>query len=330
MTRLLITGGTGSFGNAMLKRMLLRSDLKEIRIFSRDEKKQDDMKNLYDDPRITYVIGDVRNRASVDAVMKDIDAVFHAAAMKQVPSCEEHPEEAFATNVLGSANVINAAVEAGVDNLVLLSTDKAVMPVNTMGMTKALMEKLGLAAAKKAGGYGTTICITRYGNVMGSRGSVIPKFAQQIKDDKTVTVTNPEMTRFMMTLLEAVELVDYALEYGENGSTYVYNAPASTVISMACAVMELVSDKPCVTTDDKWAFEVVGERPGEKIHETLITPEEGQRCMSCIDSRWVEIPLTDNFIGSHLLEFPEGLTSENTKRLSDEETIRLIEKAGIL
>lgn len=330
MTRLLITGGTGSFGNAMLKRMLLRSDLKEIRIFSRDEKKQDDMKNLYDDPRITYVIGDVRNRASVDAAMKGIDAVFHAAAMKQVPSCEEHPEEAFATNVLGSANVINSAIEAGVDNLVLLSTDKAVMPVNTMGMTKALMEKLGLAAAKKSGAYGTTICITRYGNVMGSRGSVIPKFAQQIKDDKTVTVTNPEMTRFMMTLQEAVELVDYALEYGENGSTYVYNAPASTIVSIAYAVESIVGEPHVWGRAPMWNFAVVGERPGEKVHETLITPEEGHRCMGCIDDRWVEIPLACNFLDTHLREFPEGLTSENTKRLSDEETIRLIEKAGIL
>lgn len=330
MTRLLITGGTGSFGNAMLKRMLLRPDLKEIRIFSRDEKKQDDMKNLYDDPRITYVIGDVRNRTSVDAAMKDIDAVFHAAAMKQVPSCEEHPEEAFATNVLGSANVINAAVEAGADNLVLLSTDKAVMPVNTMGMTKALMEKLGLAAAKKASAYGTTICITRYGNVMGSRGSVIPKFAQQIKDDKTVTVTNPEMTRFMMTLQEAVELVDYALEYGENGSTYVYNAPASTIADIANAVESIVGEPSIWGQAPMWNFGVVGARPGEKVHETLVTPEEGRRCMECIDPRWVEIPLAGNFIGSHLLEFPEGLTSENTKRLSDEETVRLIEKAGIL
>lgn len=330
MTRLLITGGTGSFGNAMLKRMLLRSDLKEIRIFSRDEKKQDDMKNLYDDPRITYVIGDVRNRVSVDAAMKDIDAVFHAAAMKQVPSCEEHPEEAFATNVLGSANVINSAVKAGVDNLVLLSTDKAVMPVNTMGMTKALMEKLGLAVAKKADAYGTTICITRYGNVMGSRGSVIPRFEQQIRECAPVTITNGKMTRFMMTLQEAVELVEYALEYGSNGSTYVYNAPASEIIDVAYAVAAIIADTA------KIDIKVIGPRPGEKIHETLITSEEGERCVHCRDSRWVEIvskhewALYPSFPNEGCMKFPEGLTSENTKRLSDEETIQLIEKAGIL
>lgn len=326
MTRLLITGGTGSFGNAMLKRMLLRPDLREIRIFSRDEKKQDDMKNLYDDPRITYVIGDVRNRASVDSAMKGIDAVFHAAAMKQVPSCEEHPEEAFATNVLGSANVINSAIEAGVNDLVLLSTDKAVMPVNTMGMTKALMEKLGLAAAKKSGR--TTICITRYGNVMGSRGSVIPKFVQQCRNAQPFTVTDRNMTRFMMSLQDAVELVEYALEHGVNGRIYVYNAPASEILDVAYAVGAIM----CGTTPPD--INIVGTRPGEKIHETLITPEEGMRCTGCFGHRWIEIsgqatPDSPSlFTEGDKVQFPRGLTSENTKRLTLDETISLIREGA--
>lgn len=327
MTRLLITGGTGSFGNAMLQRMLLRSDLKEIRIFSRDEKKQDDMKNLYDDPRITYVIGDVRNRTSVDAAMKDIDAVFHAAAMKQVPSCEEHPEEAFATNVLGSANVINSAVEAGVDNLVLLSTDKAVMPVNTMGMTKALMEKLGLAAAKKLGKNGkTTICITRYGNVMGSRGSVIPKFIQQIKEGKTVTITDPEMTRFMMTLEEAVKLVEFALEGGENGHTYISKVSAATIESIYLAVKQLLGS-PVL---DK--FVITGPRPGEKKHETLMTLEESTRARRYfgeffdIFPEWQPLSEFDLANRKEIREF----TSENTYRRDVNSTVYIIKEAGIL
>ena len=225
---LLITGGTGSFGNAVLKRFL-DTDIAEIRIFSRDEKKQDDMRKRYNHPKLKFYIGDVRDERSVSTAMRGVDFVFHAAALKQVPSCEFYPMQAVRTNVLGTENVLEAAVNAGVKRVVCLSTDKAVYPINAMGISKALMEKVMVAASRNLEGTGTVICGTRYGNVMASRGSVIPLFVDLVQAGKPITVTDPAMTRFMMTLGDAVDLVLYALEHGNNGDIFVQKAPAATV-----------------------------------------------------------------------------------------------------
>jgi UDP-N-acetylglucosamine 4,6-dehydratase/5-epimerase len=269
--KLLITGGTGSFGNAVLRRFL-NSDISEIRIFSRDEKKQDDLRKRYDSPKLKFYIGDVRDSRSVSAAMRGVDYVFHAAALKQVPSCEFHPMEAVRTNVLGTENVLEAAVTAGVKRVVCLSTDKAVYPINAMGISKAMMEKVMVAASRNLEGANTVICGTRYGNVMASRGSVIPLFVDQVLAGKAITVTDPTMTRFMMTLDDAVELVLYAFEHGNNGDIFVQKAPAATVSVLTQALLQLMG-KP-----DHEVREI-GTRHGEKLFEALLGREE----MACAE-----------------------------------------------
>jgi UDP-glucose 4-epimerase len=263
---LLITGGTGSFGNAVLKRFL-DSSLKEIRIFSRDEKKQDDMRKRYAHPKLKFYIGDVRDHRSVEAAMRHVDFVFHAAALKQVPSCEFYPMEAVRTNVFGTENVLTSAVAAGVCKVVCLSTDKAVYPINAMGISKAMMEKVMVATSRNLEGGRTTICGTRYGNVMASRGSVIPLFVQQVISGLPISVTDPEMTRFMMTLEDAVDLVLFAFENGQNGDIFVQKAPAATVSILTKAILQLMQreDHP---------VHVMGARHGEKLYEALLSREE--------------------------------------------------------
>ncbi len=263
---LLITGGTGSFGNAVLRRFL-RSDLRELRVFSRDEKKQDDMRKRYGSDKLRFYIGDVRDPRSVAAAMRGVDYCFHAAALKQVPSCEFHPMEAVRTNVLGTENVLSAAIEARVSRVVCLSTDKAVYPINAMGISKAMMEKVMVAMSRNLEGTGTVICGTRYGNVMASRGSVIPLFVEQALAGKPITLTDPAMTRFMMTLDDAVELVLYAFEHGTNGDIFVQKAPAATVQVLAQAVLELMN-RPA------HEVRVIGTRHGEKLFEALLSREE--------------------------------------------------------
>jgi UDP-N-acetylglucosamine 4,6-dehydratase/5-epimerase len=268
---LLLTGGTGSFGNAVLRRFL-SSNIREIRIFSRDEKKQDDMRKRYDSPKLKFYIGDVRDSRSVAAAMRGVDYVFHAAALKQVPSCEFHPMEAVRTNVLGTENVLEAAVAAGVKRVVCLSTDKAVYPINAMGISKAMMEKVMVAASRNLEGTNTVICGTRYGNVMASRGSVIPLFVEQVLAGRPITVTDPTMTRFMMTLNDAVELVLYAFEHGNNGDIFVQKAPAATVEVLIQALLELMG-KP------EHEVREIGTRHGEKLYEALLGREE----MACAE-----------------------------------------------
>ena len=268
---LLLTGGTGSFGNAVLCGFL-DSDLREIRIFSRDEKKQDDMRKRYNHPKLKFYIGDVRDARSVEQAMRGVDYVFHAAALKQVPSCEFHPMQAVHTNVLGTENVLEAAVSAGVQRVVCLSTDKAVYPINAMGISKALMEKVMVAASRNLEGTNTIICGTRYGNVMASRGSVIPLFVEQVLSGKPITITDPEMTRFMMTLEDAVALVLYAFEHGSNGDIFVQKAPAATVDTLARAILELMGKKD-------HSIQVIGTRHGEKLYEALLGREE----MACAE-----------------------------------------------
>ena len=263
---LLITGGTGSFGNAVLKRFI-DTDVAEIRIFSRDEKKQDDMRKRYNSAKLKFYIGDVRDPRSVQQAMRGVDYVFHAAALKQVPSCEFHPMQAVQTNVLGTENVLEAAIAEGVKRVVCLSTDKAVYPINAMGISKAMMEKIMVAASRNLEGTGTVICGTRYGNVMASRGSVIPLFVDQVFAGKPITVTDPAMTRFMMTLADAVDLVLYAFEHGNNGDIFVQKAPAATVQVLAQALVELMGkpDHP---------INIIGTRHGEKLYEALLGREE--------------------------------------------------------
>lgn len=270
-SKLLITGGTGSFGNAVLRRFL-KNDISEIRIFSRDEKKQDDMRKRYNSEKLKFYIGDVRDARSVEQAMRGVDYVFHAAALKQVPSCEFHPMQAVRTNVLGTENVLEAAIQAGVKRVVCLSTDKAVYPINAMGISKAMMEKVMVAASRNLEGTGTVICGTRYGNVMASRGSVIPLFVQQVFADKPITITNPAMTRFMMTLADAVDLVLYAFEHGNNGDIFVQKAPAATVEVLAKALLELMG-KP------EHPIHTIGTRHGEKLYEALLSREE----MACAE-----------------------------------------------
>lgn len=264
---LLITGGTGSFGNAVLNRYLHDSRFNEIRIFSRDEKKQDDMRHQLNNPKVKFYIGDVRDKRSVDGAMMGVDYVFHAAALKQVPSCEFFPIQAVRTNVFGAENVIDSAIQHGVKNVIVLSTDKAAYPINAMGISKAMMEKVAIAKGRALGPDAqTTICCTRYGNVMASRGSVIPLWVNQLKEGKDITVTDPNMTRFMMTLEDAVDLVLYAFEHGVNGDLFVQKAPAATLDVLAHALIGLYK------TDTK--VRVIGTRHGEKLYETLVTREE--------------------------------------------------------
>lgn len=268
---LLVTGGTGSFGNAVLRRFL-SSGIAEIRVFSRDEKKQDDMRKLYADPKLKFYIGDVRDRQSIATAMRGVDFVFHAAALKQVPSCEFHPMQAVRTNVLGTENVLEAAIDAGVKRVVCLSTDKAVYPINAMGISKAMMEKVMVAASRNLEGTDTVICGTRYGNVMASRGSVIPLFVNQVRSGAPITMTDPSMTRYMMTLSDAVDLVLYAFEHGNNGDIFVQKAPAATVEVLAKAILDIMKkpDHP---------LRVIGTRHGEKLYEALLSREE----MACAE-----------------------------------------------
>lgn len=261
---LLITGGTGSFGNAVLRRFL-NSDIKEIRILSRDEKKQDDMRKKYNSVKLKFYIGDVRDPQSVMNAVRGVDYIFHAAALKQVPSCEFHPLEAVKTNVMGTENVLEAAIQSGVKRVVCLSTDKAVYPINAMGISKAMMEKV--AVAKSRSSTATTICVTRYGNVMASRGSVIPLFVDQVRANKSITITDPNMTRFMMTLDDAVDLVLYAFEHGTPGDVFVQKAPAATVDVLVKALTSLIH-----APDHH--VRVIGTRHGEKLYEALLSREE--------------------------------------------------------
>ena len=262
---LIITGGTGSFGNAVLERFL-NTDIKEIRIFSRDEKKQDDMRVKFQSDKLKFYIGDVRDYDSVSAAMVGVDFAFHAAALKQVPSCEFYPIEATKTNVLGTQNVVNAAVANNVKRLICLSTDKAAYPINAMGMTKALMEKVAIASSRNIPNDKTIVCLTRYGNVMASRGSVIPLFISQIKEGKAITITDPNMTRFLMSLDEAVDLVLFAFQFGKQGDLFVQKAPACTINTLAEAILK--------TLGVKNEIKIIGTRHGEKLYETLCTREE--------------------------------------------------------
>jgi len=312
---LLITGGTGSFGNAVMKRFL-ETDLKEIRIFSRDEKKQDDMRKLYKNDKLKFYLGDVRDLASVKNAMHGVNYIFHAAALKQVPSCEFFPLEAVKTNVLGTDNVITGAIEMGVEKVICLSTDKAAYPINAMGISKAMMEKVFVAKSKTVDPGKTLICGTRYGNVMASRGSVIPLFVEQIKNGQSLTVTDPNMTRFLMSLEEAVELVVFAFENAEAGDIIVQKAPASTIGDLAQAVKELFN----VNNEIK----IIGTRHGEKLYETLLTKEEhimaqdlGGFYRVSADKR--ELNYDKYFVeGNEYLQQIEDYNSHNTERLSIE------------
>lgn len=263
---LLITGGTGSFGNAVLRRFLA-TDVDEIRIFSRDEKKQDDMRKAYNHPKLKFYIGDVRDVNSIIDVMRGVDYVFHAAALKQVPSCEFYPMQAVQTNVIGTENVLNCAINAGVKKVIVLSTDKAVYPINAMGVSKAMMEKVAVAKSRNLGEYDTMIAITRYGNVMASRGSVIPLFIDQVRQGKDITITDPAMTRFMMSLDQAVELVLFAFENGNSGDVFVQKSPAATIGILTKALTNLLGHP-------KHHVKVIGTRHGEKLYEALLTREE--------------------------------------------------------
>ena len=320
---LLITGGTGSFGHAVVDRFL-NTDIKEIRILSRDEKKQDDMRKAYNNEKLKFYIGDVRNLASIKDAFRGVDYVFSAAALKQVPSCEFYPMEAVRTNVEGSDNVITACVENHVKKAIFLSTDKAAYPINAMGISKALMEKNVIARSRQLLPGDTVLCLTRYGNVMASRGSVIPLFLQQIKDGKPITITNPEMTRFMMTLDDAVDLVLYAFEHGEQGDLFVQKAPAATIETLAKAVVEL--------TGSKTGIDYIGTRHGEKLYETLVTQEEmlrsedmGEFFRIHADNRDLNY---DKYFskGNKHLDLGESYHSHNTGRLNVEEMKTLLKK----
>lgn len=319
---LLVTGGTGTFGNAVVNRYL-NTDIKEIRILSRDEKKQDDMRKKYNDPRLKFFIGDVRDRNSIVDAIKGSDYVFHAAALKQVPSCEFYPVEAVKTNVIGTSNVIDVAVENGVKNVIVLSTDKAAYPINAMGMTKALMEKIATAKARSIGDNGTIICKTRYGNVMASRGSVIPVFKEQMLNGYDVTITDENMTRFMMTIDDAVELVLYAFENGKQGDLFVQKAPSATIKTLVCAMAELLDVTPEIRR--------IGVRHGEKLYETLITKEE----MSIAEDmgNYFRIPMDSrdlNYLFENKAEIDKDeFNSANAKLLNIEEMKELLVKAGV-
>jgi len=310
---LMITGGTGSFGNAVLKRFL-DSSLKEIRIFSRDEKKQDDMRKKYTNPKLKFYIGDVRDYQSVLNATRGVDFIFHAAALKQVPSCEFHPLEAVKTNVLGTENVLEAAIQNGVNRVVCLSTDKAVYPINAMGISKAMMEKVMVAKSRNVDDTKTIICGTRYGNVMASRGSVIPLFIEQIRAKTPLTITDPNMTRFMMTLADAVDLVLYAFEHGNNGDIFVQKSPAATIEVLAKALTGLMGEP-------EFPINIIGTRHGEKLYEALLSREE----MVCAEDKgdYFRIPpdLRDlNYakfveVGEEQISRMEDYNSHNTERL---------------
>lgn len=318
---LLITGGTGSFGNAVLRRFL-DTDIREIRIFSRDEKKQDDMRQFYKNPKIKYFIGDVRDRQSIDSAMRGADYVFHAAALKQVPSCEFFPVEAVRTNVLGCENVLDSASFHQVKKVIVLSTDKAVYPINAMGMTKALSEKVMVAKSRNLNGSGTVFCGTRYGNVMASRGSVIPLFVNQMKHNQPITVTDPNMTRFMMSLESAVDLVLFAFANGENGDIFVKKSPATTINILAQAIRELYGSDSAVR--------VIGSRHGEKLYETLVNREEMVKAEDMGGFYRIPADTRDLNYSKFFTEGVEAVAemeeyhSHNTQRLNLEETKELL------
>ncbi|MCE5178565.1 MAG: polysaccharide biosynthesis protein [Porphyromonadaceae bacterium] len=323
-TTLLITGGTGSFGNAVLKRFL-DTDIKEIRIFSRDEKKQDDMRHRLQNPKVKFYIGDVRDKRSVDTAMRGVDYIFHAAALKQVPSCEFFPMQAVRTNVIGTENVLDSAVEHCVKNVVVLSTDKAAYPINAMGISKAMMEKVAIAKARSLENDATTtICCTRYGNVMASRGSVIPLWVDQIKAGKPITITDPGMTRYMMTLDDAVDLVLYAFEHGNQGDLFVQKAPAATLTVLAESLKELYH----ADTEVK----VIGTRHGEKLYETLVTREEMFRSEDMGDYFRIPADARDLNYDKFFVEGQEDISkvedyhSHNTFRLDKEGMKKLLLK----
>jgi UDP-glucose 4-epimerase len=323
---LLITGGTGSFGNAVLSRFI-KTNIKEIRIFSRDEKKQDDMRQFYKNSKIKYYIGDTRDKRSVDAAMRDVDYVFHAAALKQVPSCEFFPMEAVRTNIIGCENVLDSASEHGVKKAIVLSTDKAVYPINAMGMSKALSEKIMVAKSRNLNGSDTIFCGTRYGNVMASRGSVIPLFMDQIKKGYDITVTDPDMTRFMMTLEDAVDLVLFAFENGKQGDLLVQKAPAATIGTLAQALKELFkADNP---------VKIIGTRHGEKQYEVLVNREDMMKAEDM--GNFYRIPADTRDL-NYERYFSEGKDisrieeyhSHNTQRLDVEDTKKLLLKLDII
>ncbi|MFI8608338.1 polysaccharide biosynthesis protein [Pseudomonas sp. NPDC077649] len=326
--KLFISGGTGSFGNAVLKRFL-DSDISEIRIFSRDEKKQDDMRRRYANSKLRFYVGDVRDFRSLLDATRGVDYIFHAAALKQVPSCEFHPMEAVKTNVIGTENVLEAAIQNGVKRVVCLSTDKAVYPINAMGISKAMMEKVMVAKSRNADDDRTVICGTRYGNVMASRGSVIPLFIEQIRAGKPLTLTDPNMTRFMMTLADAVDLVLYAFEHGNNGDLFVQKAPAATVEILARA-LTLMLDKP------EHPIQVIGTRHGEKLYEALLSREE----MACAEDMgdYYRVPpdLRDlnyaKFVeqGEEKISHMQDYNSHNTERLDVEGMQRLLLKLDFM
>ncbi len=312
--KLLITGGTGSFGHAVLNRFL-NSDISEIRIFSRDEKKQDDMRKRYNSPKLKFYIGDVRDYQSVLNAVRGVDFIFHAAALKQVPSCEFHPMEAVKTNIVGTENILEAAIQNEVSRVVCLSTDKAVYPINAMGMSKAMMEKVMIAKSRHLDEKHTVICATRYGNVMASRGSVIPLFVDQIRSNQPLTITDPAMTRFMMTLDEAVDLVLYAFQYAKNGDIFVQKAPAATIGNLAKALSNII------TCREDFPVQIIGTRHGEKLYETLLSREE----MACAEDlgRYFRIPPDQrdlNYekffeLGECKITLAEDYNSHNTRQL---------------
>jgi UDP-glucose 4-epimerase len=320
---LMITGGTGSFGNAVLSRFL-DTDISEIRIFSRDEKKQEDMRIALNNSKLKFYIGDVRNYDSVYEAMHGVNCVYHAAALKQVPSCEFYPMEAVRTNVLGAENVMNAAIACKVARVVILSTDKAVYPVNAMGISKAMMEKLMVAKARMLVGEGTVLCATRYGNVMASRGSVIPLFIKQIRDGKPLTITDPHMTRFLMSLDDSVDLVLYAFSHGAQGDIFVQKAPASTVGDLAQALREIYSSPSPIR--------IIGTRHGEKLYESLLSREEMARAVDL--GKYYRVPADDRDLnyskfsteGETRVSALEDYTSHNTERLNVEQIKELLLK----
>ena len=321
---LLITGGTGSFGQKMLKYFVDNTDIGQVRIFSRDEEKQDRMRSVFKDERVKYYIGDVRDLRSIDEAMHGVDYVFHAAALKQVPSCEFYPMEAVATNIIGASNVVDAAVNNKVKNIVVLSTDKAVNPINAMGMTKALMEKIMVAKSRKINDGSTILSATRYGNVMASRGSVIPLFIKQCKENKPITITDPNMTRFLMSLEESVELVLFAFNNAIGGDTFVQKAPASTIYDLANAIKELFNPNT--------EIKIIGVRHGEKAHETLVNREEMAKVIDM--GRFYRIPADNRDLnydkyfsqGDETIAQREEYTSFNTERLAKQGVIETLLK----
>jgi UDP-N-acetylglucosamine 4,6-dehydratase len=325
---LMITGGTGSFGSAVLKRFI-DSDIKEIRIFSRDEKKQDDMRHQIQNNKVKFYIGDVRDKRSVDAAMNGVDLIFHAAALKQVPSCEFFPMQAVLTNVVGTDNVLDSAIQHGVKNVVVLSTDKACYPINAMGISKAMMEKVAIAKGRAMGeNTSTIICCTRYGNVMASRGSVIPLWIEQIKKGADITITDPNMTRFMMTLDDAVDLVIFSFQHGQNGDLFVQKAPSATLETLAKSLVGLYK------SDVK--IRLIGTRHGEKLYETLVTREEMSKAQDLDEYYRIPCDNRDLNYDKYFIEGEENIASfedyhsHNTKVLDAKEMTKLLLKLDIV